>query len=128
MVTVLFVCVENACRSQMAQGFFNALATKGRAESAGTQPAPQIDATAVQVMAEVGIDISGHCPKPLTTEMNDQFDYIVTMGCIDGCPLTPREKTIEWDIEDPHGKAIEVYRRVRDEIRRHVECLLNDIA
>ncbi|MGC9308349.1 MAG: arsenate reductase ArsC [Thermoplasmatota archaeon] len=127
MKKILFICVENACRSQMAQGFCAAMSDRIVAESAGTNPAERVDDTAVQVMAELAIDISGQQPKALTMEMNDQFDIIVSMGCLDGCPLTPRDKTLAWAIEDPHGKPIEVYRRVRDNIRRHVERLLADI-
>jgi len=128
MKKILFVCVENACRSQMAQGFCNVLADDVEAESAGTRPSDAVDDTAVQVMAEAGVDISGQRPTALTGEMNDRFDVIVTMGCIDGCPVTPGEKTLTWDIEDPRGKAIEVYRGVRDDIRRHVEQLLNELV
>lgn len=125
---ILFVCVENACRSQMAQGFCNALAKHVVTESAGTQPAEKVDDRAVRVMAEVGIDISGQQPTALTGEMNNRFDVIVTMGCIDGCPITPKEKTMVWDIEDPRGKSIEVYRAVRDDIRRYGERLVEEIV
>lgn len=124
---ILFVCVENACRSQMAQGFCTAMANDVIAESTGTQPAEAVDGTAVKVMAEAGVDISGHRPSALTTEMNDRFDVIVNMGCTNGCPLTPRGKTTTWNIEDPRGKSIEVYRTVRDDIRRHVKRLLTDL-
>jgi arsenate reductase len=127
MKKMLFVCVENACRSQMAQGFCAALAPHVKAESAGTRPAEAVDEVAVRVMAEAGIDISGQRPTGLTMKMNDGYDVIVTMGCTDGCPVTPREKTIAWDIEDPRDKPVEVYRRVRDDIQRHVKQLLADI-
>lgn len=126
MKEVLFVCVENACRSQMVQGFCAALADDVEAESAGTRPAAAVDETAVAVMAEAGVDISGQQPSLLTGEMNDRFDVIVTMGCIDGCPLTRPEKTLAWNIEDPRGAPIEVYRTVRDDVRRHVQRLLED--
>ncbi|MBS3772972.1 MAG: arsenate reductase ArsC [Candidatus Thermoplasmatota archaeon] len=128
MTNILFICLENACRSQMAQGFCNVLADDVEAESAGTRPSDAVDDTAVQVMAEAGVDISGQRPKQITMEMNDRFDVIVTMGCIDGCPVTPGEKTLTWDIEDPRGKPVAVYRRVRDDIRRHVEQLLNELV
>ncbi|MFO8132671.1 MAG: arsenate reductase ArsC [Thermoplasmatota archaeon] len=127
MKKILFVCVENACRSQMAQGFCTALADDVEAESAGTQPAEEVDDIAVAVMAEAGVDISGQRPTAMTGEMNDRFDIIVTMGCTDGCPITPKEKTVAWSIEDPRGKPAGVYRRVRDDIRWHVERLLADI-
>ena len=92
---VLFVCRENACRSQMAQGFFNTSITNTWAESAGIKPADKVDTIAIKVMKEVDINISQKKPKILTSKMNDEFDYIITMGCIDRCPITPKEKTIE---------------------------------
>lgn len=112
----------------MAQGFCTVLADDVVAESAGTRPAEAVDETAVAVMAEAGVDISGQRPTGLTGEMNDRFDVIATMGCIDGCPLTRPEKTEAWDIEDPRGASIEVYREVRDDIRRHVLRLLEEIG
>ncbi len=127
MKRVLFVCVENACRSQMAKGFFNAFTEKAVADSAGTQPSKKIDSVAVQVMKEKNIDIGNSIPKMLTLSMNNGFDYIITMGCIDGCPITPRNKTIEWDIEDPKGKTSEVYRRIRDQIESNVKKLINEV-
>ena len=127
MKKVLFVCIENSCRSQMAKGFFNKLTSNESADSAGLQPADHVDPHAIKVMNEVGIDISHYEPKKLTLDMNNKFDFIVTMGCVDGCPLTPLEKTIEWNIEDPKGKTIEKYREVRDTIRNHVEKLIMKI-
>jgi len=118
MKKVLFVCVENACRSQIAKGFFNTFTKKGMADSAGTQPANRVDPVAVKVMKEVGVDIGNNKPKHLTFEMNNKFDFIVTMGCIDGCPITPKNKTIEWDIKDPKGRDIDFYRKVRDQIEK----------
>jgi len=126
MKKVLFVCVENSCRSQMAEAIFNSIAGGG-AESAGTNPAKEVDENAIKVMDEIGIDISGKRPKALTPDMNEKFDFIVTMGCIDGCPITPREKTIEWDIEDPKGKGIEEYRMARDEIKQNVKKLIERV-
>ena len=123
MKNVLFVCVENSCRSQMAEAFFNSMAGGG-AESAGTSPAEEVDKGAIEVMKEIGIDISGKKPKVLMPEMNEKFDVIVTMGCIDGCPVTPRERTIEWNIEDPKGKSIEEYRKARDMIKQKVKKLI----
>ena len=124
---VLFVCRENACRSQMAQGFFNTSITNTWAESAGIKPADKVDTIAIKVMKEVNINISQKKPKILTSKMNDEFDYIITMGCIDCCPITPKEKTIEWDIEDPKGKPIEKYRDIRDMIKHHVEELIDEM-
>lgn len=118
------MCIENSCRSQMAEALFNSMATNARAESAGTEPATQVDEMAVEAMKEMGIDISTKKPRMLTPAMNEQFDIIVTMGCIDGCPLTPKEKTIQWDIADPKGKGIEAYRRARDDIGERVKTLI----
>jgi len=109
---VLFVCVENAGRSQTAKGFFNKFTTKAVADSAGIQPADHVDSKAITVMKEAGIDISTYTPKSLTVSMNNEFDYVVTMDCINGYPLTPKEKTIKWDIEDPKDKSIEKYREI----------------
>jgi len=124
MKKVLFICIGNTCRSQMAKGFFNALSSSKSADSAGMKPETYVVPYAIKVMKEVGIDISHYKPKKYTLEMNDLFDVMVTMGCVDGCPLTPREKTIEWKIEDPKGKSLDKYREVRDTIRNHVEKLI----
>ncbi len=123
---VLFVCIENSCRSQMAEAWFNALARKAVASSAGTKPAKEIDPLAIKVMEEVGISMKNQKPKALTPEMVKEFDLIVTMGCIDACPYSPG-KTIEWDVEDPKGKGIEKYRKMRDVIRREVEKLIEQL-
>ena len=124
---VLFVCIENSCRSQMAKGFFNAMTDEAIADSAGTIPADHVDETAIQVMKEVGIDISNEKPKEITPEMNETFHYIVTMGCIEECPLTPQDKTIEWDIQDPKGSPLEDYYRIRDTIKDEVAQLIRKI-
>ena len=126
MKKVLFVCVESSCRSQMAEAFFNSMASGG-AESAGISPAEEVDKGTIEAMKEIGIDISGKKPKALVPEMNEKFDLIVTMGCIDGCPVTPREKTIEWNIEDPKGKSIEEYRKARDMIKQKVKKLVEEM-
>ena len=112
----------------MAKGFFNTLTSSELADSAGTQPEDHVDPSAITVMKEVAIDISSYTPKGLTFAMNNTFDIIVTMGCAGGCPLTPREKTIAWDIEDPKGKSLDTYRKVRDIIKNHVETLIHDIV
>ena len=127
MRTVLFVCVGNAGRSQMAEAFFNQLAgEKARAVSAGTKPAGAVDPKTIEVMREVGIDISAAKPKALTMEMLEQADRVVTMGCgVEGvCPASFVE-TEDWQLEDPKGKPIEEVRRIRDEIRARVLKLLD---
>jgi arsenate reductase len=126
MKTVLFVCLGNAGRSQMAEAFFNqAAGGKARAISAGTRPAEAIDPRAVQAMQEIGIDISGNKPKTLTMEMLEQADRVITMGCgVEGvCPASFVE-TEDWQLEDPKGKPIGEVRRIRDEIRARVLRLL----
>ena len=128
MKTVLFVCVGNAGRSQMAEAFFNHLANgKARAISAGTKPASAVDPKTIEVMREVGIDISAARPKALTMEMLDQADRVVTMGCgVEGvCPASFVE-TEDWQLEDPKGKPLEEVRRIRDEIRAKVLKLLEE--
>jgi arsenate reductase len=128
MKTVLFVCVGNASRSQMAEAFFNqAAGGKARAISAGTKPASAVDLRTVDVMREVGIDISGARPKALTMEMLDQANRVVTMGCgVEGvCPAS-FVQTEDWQLEDPKGKPIEDIRRIRDEIRGRVERLVEE--
>ena len=127
MKKVLFVCVENSCPSLMAKGFFNTITTHDHADSEGTDPAEYINQTAIKVMKEADIDISEERPKVITSQMNDEFDYIVTMGCTEGCPLTPKHKTIEWNILDPQGKSIDFFRKTRDNIRRQVKELLMEI-
>ncbi|HEC86627.1 MAG TPA: arsenate reductase ArsC [Thermoplasmatales archaeon] len=127
MKKILFVCVENACRSQMAEVLFNSMAKDMIAESAGIKPAERIDEKAVEVMREIGLDVSDKKPKLLTPDMNDIFDIIVTMGCMDNCPVTPKEKTIEWNIEDPKGSSIEKFREIREIIQKQIESLLEMI-
>lgn len=129
MKKILFICVENACRSQMAEVFFNKYSVgKAVAVSAGTRPANQVDPKAVEVMKEVGIDISKQKPKLLTQEMTKGTDRIVTMGCgAEFCPA-PYVKAEDWSIEDPSGKSLEKFREVRDEIRRKVEKLIKEIS
>lgn len=112
----------------MAEAFFNSIAKNAVAESAGIKPAEKIDEMAIEVMKEIGIDISNKKPRVITPEMNEEFDLIVTMGCVDGCPLTPKEKTIEWNIADPKGKGFGEYIKVRDEIKRKVKKLVEEIG
>jgi len=125
MKKILFVCVENACRSQIAKGLLNHLTSQAIADSAGTQLADHVNPNAITVMKEIGIDISEEQPQTITYEMNQTFDYIVTMGCIEGCPVTPREKTIEWNIPDPKNQPLETFREIRDLIKTHVEELIS---
>ena len=128
MKTVLFVCVHNAGRSQMAEAFFNKFAQgKARVLSAGTDPAVTVDLTVVEAMREVGIDISRNKPKALTPEMVDQADKVVTMGCgaEKVCPAT-WVQTEDWELEDPKGKSIEKVREIRDEIRARVLKVLEE--
>ena len=124
-MTVLFVCVENACRSQMAEGWARRLLYDWSAYSAGSKPRRQVDCRAVAVMKEVGIDISGQRPKSFSELplQEKQFDYVVTMGCAVECPFIPAKLTIAWDIPDPAGKPIGFYRRIRDSIRQQVARL-----
>ena len=128
MKKVLFVCVENARRSQMAEAFFNELA-KGQATavSAGDRPASKIDAKAVEVMKEIGIDITEHRPKALTMKMLEEADVVITMGCgAYVCPVVPK-RVEEWKIEDPAGKPIAKFREIRNEIRKRVEKLVETL-
>ena len=129
MKRVLFVCVENACRSQMAEALFNKLANgKAIATSAGTKPSKRVDSKAVAVMQEVGIDISRQKPKLLTADMVKEADKVVTMGCgANVCPVLPVE-TEEWQIEDPSEKSIEKFREIREEIKRRVERLITELS
>jgi arsenate reductase (thioredoxin) len=122
--TVLFVCVENAGRSQMAEGFFTKYAPKGFTPlSAGTKPAYHINPVVVEAMKEVGIDISKQRSKELTDEMIRESDKVVNMGCMDKnfCPTIWLPKVIEWNLEDPKGKSIEEVRQIRDEIEKRVK-------
>ena len=131
MKSVLFVCVENSCRSQMAEGFARAHATFPlRVGSAGTAPAAQVNPTAVAVMAEVGIDISRQRPKPIDRGTVGSYDYVITMGCgAEGvCPAGFLGVSAEWHIPDPTGRGIEEFRRVRDLIRARVDELLDEIV
>ena len=129
MKPVLFVCVGNSGRSQMAEALFNHLAKgKAKAISAGTEPASTVDPTVIKVMKEVGIDISGNKPKPLTPEMIDQANLVITMGCgaEAACPASWVE-TRDWGLEDPKDKPVEKVREIRDEIKARVTELLKEM-
>jgi protein-tyrosine-phosphatase len=126
--TVLFVCVHNAGRSQMAAGFMNAIGA-GRVEvlSAGSAPKDSINPIAVQAMQEVGIDISNNVPKVLTPEAVQESDAVITMGCGDACPYYPGKRYEDWVLDDPAGQGIESVRVIRDDIKQRVEQLLSEL-
>ena len=126
--SVLFVCVHNAGRSQMAAGYLNHFASdRIEVRSAGSEPADKINPVAVQAMAEEGIDIAGEQPKILTTEAVKASDVVITMGCGDTCPLYPGKRYEDWVLDDPAGQGIEVVRPIRNEIRRRVEQLIDEL-
>jgi len=126
--SVLFVCVHNAGRSQMAAGFLTAL-SDGQVEvrSAGSLPADQVNPAAIAAMAEAGVDISAQQPKVLTTEAVQVSDVVITMGCGDVCPIFPGKRYEDWELEDPAGQGIDAVRPIRDEIRRRVESLIGEL-
>lgn len=126
--TVLFVCVHNAGRSQMAAAYMRHL-SKGRVEvlSAGSAPKDSINPQAIEVMNEEGIDIASEQPKILTTDAVVASDVVITMGCGDTCPFYPGKRYEDWVLDDPAGQSIEVVRRIRDEIKERVEVLLSEI-
>jgi arsenate reductase len=126
--TVLFVCVHNAGRSQMAAGWLRHIAGD-RIEiwSAGSEPADRINPTAVEAMHEVGIDISGQTPKILTTDSVVRADVVITMGCGDTCPVFPGKRYEDWELTDPAGQSLEVVRQVRDDIKDRIRMLAKDL-
>jgi len=128
MPSVLFVCVHNAGRSQMAAGFMTEL-SGGKVEvlSAGSAPKDSINPIAVEAMSEVGIDIANNVPKVLTTEAVQQSDVVITMGCGDTCPFFPGKRYEDWVLDDPAGQGIESVRVIRDGIKKRVEDLLREI-
>ncbi|MFI7385039.1 arsenate reductase ArsC [Streptomyces sp. NPDC049813] len=127
--SVLFVCVHNAGRSQMAAAFLTHLAG-GHIEvrSAGSLPAEQINPAAIEAMQEVGIDLTSATPKVLTTEAVQASDYVITMGCGDACPVFPGKTYLDWKLDDPAGRGVEAVRPIRDEIKQRVEALIAEIA
>jgi arsenate reductase len=126
MTTVLFACVHNAGRSQMAAAWFNQLAdpSKARAISAGTDPGPRVHPEVIVAMREVGVDLARASTSRLTPELAHQAQWLVTMGCGDECPYVPGAKRDDWPLEDPKGKTIERVREIRDEIRDRVQALI----
>jgi protein-tyrosine-phosphatase len=126
---VLFLCVHNAGRSQMALGWFTRLAgDRAVAWSGGSEPESEINEGAVAAMAEVGIDLSRQFPKPWTSEFMRAADVVVTMGCGDACPLVPGKHYEDWELDDPSGKSVDEIRPIRDEIRQHVIELMNRLG
>jgi arsenate reductase (thioredoxin) len=128
MTRIVFACVHNAGRSQMAAAFLNQLgAGKARAISAGTNPGTRVHPEVVEAMKEVGIDLSVAVPQRLTTELASDADMLITMGCGDECPYVPGVTRNDWPLEDPKGRSLDDVRRIRDEIRRRVVELLNGV-
>jgi protein-tyrosine-phosphatase len=126
--SVLFVCVHNAGRSQMAAGFLRDIAgDRIEVRSAGSMPAEQINPIAVEAMGELGIDITAEQPKVLTTEAVQASDVVITMGCGDACPFFPGKRYEDWTLDDPAGQGIDAGRPIRDEIRRRIEQLTSEL-
>jgi len=127
--SVLFVCVHNAGRSQMAAGFLRSLGGDAvEVRSAGSAPREQVNPSAVEAMREVGIDISDQQPKVLELAAVQASDVVITMGCGDACPIFPGKRYLDWDLPDPAGKDVAAVRPIRDEIRRRVEVLLAELV
>ena len=126
--SVLFVCVHNAGRSQMAAGWLSHLAgDRVEVRSAGSAPADRVNPAAVEAMEEVGIDISDQTPKILTVDAVEASDVCITMGCGDACPVFPGKRYLDWKLDDPAGQGVEAVRPIRDEIRTRVETLLAEL-
>ena len=126
---ILFVCVHNAGRSQMAAAFTRALGGGGvLVRSAGSAPASEINPQVREAMREVGLDISQEYPKPLTDDAVRVSDVVITMGCGDACPFYPGKRYIDWELDDPAGQPLDVVRRIRDQIRARVESLLRELG
>lgn len=127
--TVLFVCIHNAGRSQMAAGFLSHLAgDRVDVRSAGSEPGNAINPIAVAAMAEVGVDISTNTPTILTPESVQTADVVITMGCGDACPFYPGKRYLDWQLDDPAGQPLERVRPIRDEIERRVTVLIDELA
>lgn len=128
MATLLFVCKQNAGRSQMSQALFEQAAQgQHRALSAGTTPAAHVHPEVLEIMNELDIDLSGRTPQLLTRELAEQADLVITMGCGDECPFIPDKRYLDWDLPDPAGKSLEQVRAIRDEIAGRVEQLLAEL-
>ena len=127
--SVLFVCVHNAGRSQMAAGFLRELGgDRVEVRSAGSQPGKMLNPTAAEAMAEIGIDITDQHPKILTPDTVKTSDVVITMGCGDACPIFPGKRYEDWELDDPAGQGIETVRTIRDDIRARVESLLTSLS
>jgi len=126
MTTVVFACIHNAGRSQMAAAFFNQLAdpARARARSAGTSPGTRVHPEVVDVMREVGLDLADAQPRKLTQELAESTSLLITMGCGDECPVVPGLRRDDWPLEDPKGKPLDLVRQIRDDIRSRVKALL----
>ncbi len=128
MATALFVCLHNAGRSQMSAALFErAAGGRHRALSAGTTPGARVHPEVVEVMRELGVDLSGRRPRRLTQELAEQADVVVTMGCGDACPYIPGTRYLDWELEDPKGRPVEEVRATRDEIARRVKALVAEL-
>jgi arsenate reductase (thioredoxin) len=128
MPGILFLCIHNAGRSQMAAGFARELAgDRVSIFSGGSEPADRVNPMAIEAMAEVGIDIAGHTPQKFTDELLNRVDVVVTMGCGDTCPYIPGKRYLDWPLDDPRGQNLEAVRAIRDRIREHVVDLLNEL-
>ncbi|MEU7098840.1 arsenate reductase ArsC [Streptomyces longwoodensis] len=127
--SVLFVCVHNAGRSQMAAAFLTHLAgDRVQVRSAGSAPADTVNQAVVEAMAEVGVDIAAEVPKVLTVEAVQASDVVITMGCGDTCPVFPGKRYLDWELPDPAGRGVEAVRPIRDEIEKRIRGLVDDIA
>src|SRR6266852_1407833 len=129
MPEVLFVCVHNAGRSQMAAGLLRHLAgDQVSVRSAGSEPADRLNPRVVEAMKEIGVDVSAELPKPMTGTMVKAADVVITMGCGDACPIYPGKRYEDWELEDPAGKDIETVRRIRDDIEARVRTLVAELT
>ena len=129
MARVLFICLHNAGRSQMSRALFDrAAGGRHQAGSAGTTPGERVHPEVVEVMAELGLDVSGQVPRKLTREMAERADVVVTMGCGDECPFIPGKRYIDWDLPDPKGRPMDEVRATRDDIARRVDELLAELS
>ena len=127
--SVLFVCVHNAGRSQMAAAYLTALAgDRVEVRSAGSAPADTVNPAVVDAMREVGIDVSAETPKVLTIEAVESSDVVITMGCGDACPIFPGKRYEDWKLDDPAGQGVQAVRPIRDEIRTRIEALIEELA
>jgi arsenate reductase (thioredoxin) len=129
MAHVLFVCLHNAGRSQMSRALFEqAAGSRHTADSAGTTPAARVHPEVVEVMREVGLEVGDRIPQPLTRDLAERADVVVTMGCGDACPVIPCTRYLDWELPDPNGRPLEAVRATRDEIARRVQRLVLELG